>query len=240
MDSKLFDLIKEQLNAHKKIKFSAYFVTKGCQVDLEIGENRNEKCGEIFELLQEWLGYGEFLDYIIENGGYGNFHGEFTLENNEVFIFLTLNAGDLYEEAEEKYIYLEEELFTEELKIELASIGMDDFLENDHIILNFDKEKNKPVEGLALYYFDDTKPSVDSNEKNPNTDPWHELELTTEQTNSLISFVEQEIENHIPEFNVNFDCEVLWGVQCEDKKLQYWVYTSPIRIKLSDFFDAED
>jgi hypothetical protein len=240
MNQNQASLIKKQLRLFDKIKFNAYFVTKGCQVDIEIGENRNEKCGEIFELLQEWLGYGEFLDYIIENGGYGNFHGEFTLENNEVFIFLTLNAGDLYEEAEEKYIYFEEEFFTEELKIDLVSIGMDDFLENDHIILDFDKEKNKPFEGLSLYYFDDTKPRVDSNDKNPYSDSWHHLELTTEQTNILISFVEQEIQNHLPEFNVSFDCEILWSVQCEDKILQYWVYTSPIRIKLSDFFDAED
>ena len=71
MNHDLKSLIDTKLKLFEKIEFNTYFVTKGCITDIQIGENKNEKCGEIYNQLQEWLSYGEFLDYIIENGGYG-------------------------------------------------------------------------------------------------------------------------------------------------------------------------
>ena len=64
MEETLKDLLIINLVEHQKISFNVYFVTKGCMVEIEIGEKKNEDCGEIFDLLQEWLGYGEFLDML--------------------------------------------------------------------------------------------------------------------------------------------------------------------------------
>ena len=238
MDYNLKSLIETQLKQFEKIKFNTYLVTKGCISDIEIGENKNEKCGEIFDLLQVWLGYGRFIEYIIENGGYGNFHGEILLEDNEIVIYLTINGGDIFEEEEKKYIYLEEEFILDELKIELASIGMDDCFEESELILDFYKEKNKPFEYLSLYYFDkeraDEKP-----EKSPYAKGWHLFELNESQLEILSKFIEEEIQDHMPPFNVDFYCETEWSVQCSDKELRYYVHSSPIRFELNDLIDID-
>ena len=52
--------------------------------------------------------------------------------------------------------------------------------------------------------------------------------------------MENEVEEHIPEFNFDFECEIEWSVQCEEKKLEYYVYTSPIKINIKDVIPEED
>jgi hypothetical protein len=236
MESEFLNLINEQLNLHKKIKFDACFVTKGCLVEIEIGAKKNEQCGEIFDFLQEWLGYGEFLDYVINHGGYGEFNGEFVLEDNEIIIYLTINGTDLYDEPEEKSIYFEEEFITEKLKINLASIGMDEGFEIENLSLDFYKDHDKPIVGLKFWYYGQTIPPSNSETEHS----WNQIQLNEEQTQILISFLEQEVSANIPDFDIDFECDIQWSVHCEEKKLEYIVNSSPIRIALKEVIESED
>jgi len=236
MSQQLNELIYASLTEFSKIKFDACFVTKGCLVEIEIGEKKNEQCGEIFDLLQEWLGYGEFLDYVINHGGYGEFNGEIVLEENEIIIYLTINGTDLYDEPEEKSIYFEEEFITEKLKINLASIGMDEGFENENLSLDFYKDHDKPIVGLNFWFYGQTLPPSNSEIEHS----WNQIQLNEGQTQILISFLEQEVAENIPDFDLDFECDIEWSVQCEEKKLEYYVNSSPIRISLKDVIESED
>jgi len=220
----MINQLQEQLNStlrqFSKIEFNAYFVTKGCLVDIKIGDKKNEACGEIYDILREWFGYGEFLDYIIDNGGYGNFDGKIVLENNEVIIYLTLYKGDIFEEEEKFYIEIDEDFIYKELNISPESIGMDDdFFESSHISIDFFKEKGNQIKDLKFLYYQDN---------------WKAINLSENQLNLLIKNLEKQIEDLLPEFNMDFNCEINWEVSCEENKLEFSLYTSPIRISLNE------
>lgn len=226
----MINQLQEQLNStlrqFSKIEFNAYFVTKGCLVDIKIGDNKNEACGEVYNLLQSWIGYGEFLDYIIDNGGYGNFDGQIVLENNEVIIYLTLYKGDIFEEEEKFYLDIDENFIYKELNISPESIGMDDdFFESSHISIDFFKEKGNQIKDLKFLYYQDD---------------WKAINLSENQLNLLIKNLEKQIEDLLPEFNMDFNCEINWAVSCEENKLEFSLYTSPIRIELKSLIEEEE
>ena len=75
MEFELESLLEVTLKEFGKIKFDLTYVNKGCIVELEIGDKKNEECGSIYDELSEWLSYGEFLDYLIEHGVHHNFYG---------------------------------------------------------------------------------------------------------------------------------------------------------------------
>ncbi len=219
-------LLQEILNLNEEIKFSANFVTKGCFVDVEIGDKKNDACGEIYDILREWFGYGEFLDYIIDNGGYGNFDGKIVLENNEVIIYLTLYKGDIFEEEEKFYLDIDENFIYKELNISPESIGMDDdFFESSHISIDFFKEKGNQIKDLKFWYYQDD---------------WKAINLSENQLYLLIKNLEKQIEDLLPEFNMDFNCEINWEVSCEENKLEFSLYTSPIRIELKSLIEEEE
>ena len=113
---------------------------------------------------------------------------------------------------------------------------MDDCFESENISVDFNKEKNKSIENLNFWYYGETQSETNSKIEYS----WIQFELNEEQTKILISFLENEVEEHIPEFNFDFECEIEWSVQCEEKKLEYYVYTSPIKINIKDVIPEED
>jgi hypothetical protein len=224
--NQLQSVIFNNLHANTSINFSAYFVTKGCLVDVEIGDKKNEACGEVYNLLQSWIGYGEFLDYIIDNGGYGNFDGKIVLENNEVIIYLTLYKGDIFEEEGKFYLDIDENVIYNEMNISPESIGMDDdFFESSHISIDFFKEKGNQIKDLKFWYYQDD---------------WKAINLSENQINLLIKNLEKQIEDLLPEFNMDFNCEINWEVSCVENKLEFSLYTSPIRIELKSLIEEEE
>jgi hypothetical protein len=225
MKKKIQLALQENLKEHDEIKFSANFVIKGCMVDVLIGDKKNEACGEIYDILREWFGYGEFLDYIIDNGGYGNFDGKIVLENNEVIIYLTLYKGDIFEEEEKIYLDIDENFIYKELNISPESIGMDDdFFESSHISIDFFKEKGNQIKDLKFWYYQDD---------------WKAINLSENQLNLLIKKLEKQIEDLLPEFNMDFNCEINWEVICEESMLEFSLYTSPIRIEINEIISKE-
>ncbi|MEY3499621.1 MAG: hypothetical protein RL308_1290, partial [Bacteroidota bacterium] len=134
MENELKILLEETLKEFDTIKFDLTYVTKGFNAEIEIGEKRNEECGSIYEALSEWLGLDEFIDYLISHGVQHNFNGEIFLENGEICFNLTL-MGYCYEydDSDRKFIEFEEEFITNELKIDLSTLGMDDSFDEQEL-----------------------------------------------------------------------------------------------------------
>jgi hypothetical protein len=219
MEKELKSLLEKTLQEHEKIKFDLTYVTKGCIVELEIGNRRNEECGDIYSQLSGWLGYDEFIDFLIDRGVQHNFSGEIYLENGEMCFLITLNGYCYeYDDSDRRYIEFEEDFITNELKIDLSSLGMDDLFNEEEIKVEFYKRKDEPIERLELF-----------NIKN-----WHKIDLNQNQLEILNKFIESEIAEAIPSYDIDFECEILWEVECDEKYLEFNYWSTPIKIKLNE------
>jgi hypothetical protein len=219
MKIELESLLEETLKEFGKIKFDLTYVNKGCIVELEIGDKKNEECGSIYDELSEWLSYGEFLDYLIEHGVHHNFYGEFFIDNGEITINVILRGSCYeYDYSDRQQIYFEEEFITNELNLKLSEIGMDIY-DEENLTIQFCKLKGTPITRIELSY---------------HTDHWYEIELNQIQLKVLIDFLEKEIIQAIPSFDIDFDCEITWELECEDKCLNFNYWTSSIKLKLDD------
>jgi hypothetical protein len=219
MEKDLKTLIQETLLKHGKIIFDVTYVTKGFIVEIEIGEKRNEECGQIYDELSEWLGYGEFIDFLISRNVQHNFNGEIFLENEEICFNLTLK-GYIYEydDSDRRYIEFRKEFITNDLNIGLSEIGMDVYNE-ENLSVQFYKMKGSPVERLELTYF---------------KKQWHQIKLDNDQYEVLNKFIELEIEKAIPIYYIDFECEIEWEVECEENSLEFYYWSTPIKLKLDE------
>ncbi|MEY3498851.1 MAG: hypothetical protein RL308_520 [Bacteroidota bacterium] len=219
MNQELKLLIVETLKEFGEIKFDLTYVTKGFNAEIEIGEKRNEECGAIYEELAAWLGYDEFIDYLISHGVQHNFNGEIFLENGEICFNLTV-MGYCYEydDSDRKFIEFEEEFITNELKIDLSTLGMDDSFDEQELRVEFYKRKDAPIERLELF----------------NNKKWQKIELDENQLETFNKFIESEIDRATPAFDIDFECEILWEVECDEKCLEFNYWSSPIKLKLND------
>lgn len=218
MVNELKILLQKSLKVHGKITFDLTYVTKGCVVELEIGEKRNEECGDIYSQLSGWLGYDEFIDYLMTKGDVYNFKGEICIENTEIVIYLILKDLTYDFDADKTYIYLDEEFITEELNINISEIGMDEF-DEENFKVRFYKKKGMPIEELELNYFNNG---------------WHQFNLDSKQNEILTEFIESEIEKAIPVYDVDFECDTEWEVDCVENCLSFDVCSTPIRLELNE------
>lgn len=217
MKNELKLLLKETLEENR-IKFDLCYVHKGCIVELEIGDKKNEECGIVYDELSEWLSYGEFIDYLIDKGVNHNINGEIYLENNEICFVITLGNYYGFDDLETKYIELNEDFILNKLKIDLSHLGLEDSFEEHGLSLMFHKEKDSPIEQLELF-----------NNKNLN-----KIELDKKQLKTLIDFLESEISKEILSFDIEFECEILWTLECEDNCLNFTYSSTDIKLKLNE------
>jgi hypothetical protein len=224
MKRDLRSLLEKTLKEYGKITFDLTYVTKGCIVNIGIGDNKNEQCGSIYEELSSWLGYNEFIEYLMTKGVVHNFKGEICVENTEIVIYLMLKDLTYDFDADKTYIYLDKEFITEELNINISEIGMDEF-DEEHFKVRFYKKKGMPIEELELNYFNNS---------------WHQFNLDSKQNEILIEFIESEIEKSIPVYDVDFDCDVMWEVNCADWCLEFNHTSSPIKLKLNEIISEQN
>ncbi len=218
MKNELKILLEETLKEHGKIEFDLTYETKGCNIEIEIGEKINEECGAIYDELSYWLSYDEFIDYLINHGVQHNFDGEIFLDNGEICFNLNLRGSWYeYDDTDRRQIYFEEEFISNDLNIKLSEIGMDIY-DEENLTIQFYKLKDTPITRIELSH----------------TDHWHEIELNEIQLKVLIDFLEKEIIQAIPSFDIDFDCEIIWELECEDKRLNFNYWTSSIKLKLDD------
>jgi hypothetical protein len=226
MEAELKTLLEETLNEYGKINFDVTYVTKGCVVEMEIGDKINEKCGLVYEDLSGWLGYDEFVDYLMSHGVQHNYRGEIFLENEEICFLLTLNGYCYeYDDSDRRYIYFDEEFITNELNIELSQIGMDDFYDEENLSVQFYKLKDSPIERLELSYYNEG---------------WHQIELDDNQIEILTDFIESEILLAEPSYDIDFDCEIQWEVESDEKNLDFNYWSTPIKLTLNDIVSEKN
>jgi hypothetical protein len=218
MENELKILLEETLKVHEKIKFDLTYVTKGCIVELEIGNRRNGDCGDIYSQLSGWLGYNEFIEYLMTKGVVHNFKGEICIENTEIVIYLILKDLTYDFDDEETYIYFDEEFITNELKINLSEIGMDDF-DEENFCVNFYQIKGNPIQQLEFNYY---------------SDDWHPFNLENNQLKILVDFIESRLEKVKPVYDVDFECDTEWEVDCVENCLSFDVCSTPIRLELNE------
>ena len=220
MEKNLQTLLYNTLKEHGKIKFDVYFEMKGCIVAIEIGEKQNEDCGPIFKLLELWLGYDEFVEYLVSQDVQNNFEGHFFINEDEIFINLILKGNYYeYDDSDKWTIVFEEDFITNELNIDLSTIGIEDGFEEENWSVQFNKLKNSPIKNLELSYY---------------SDDWHTIELDEKQLNNLTLFIESEIEESLPEFNGDFDCAIEWEAECIENSIDFYYTSTPILLKLND------
>ena len=219
MENELKSLLEETLKEHGKIEFDLTYETKGCNIEIEIGEKINKECGSIYNELSEWLGYDEFINYLIQHNVQHNFGGEIFLDNGEICFNLNLRGFYYeYDDSDRRHIYFEEEFITNELNIKLSDIGMDIYAE-ENLSIQFYKLKDTPITSIELSFYKDN---------------WHEIELNENQLEILSKFLEIEIVQAIPSFDIDFDCEINWDLECEEKCLNFNYWSSPIKLKLNE------
>ena len=220
MKNNLKILLYKTLQQYGQVKFDLTYVTKGCRVDIEIGEKRNEECGDIYSQLSGWLGYDEFLEYIMTKGVVHNFKGEICIENTEIVIYLIIKDLTYDFDHEETYINFDEEFITNALKINLSEIGMDDF-DEENFCVNFYQIKGNPIQQLEFNYY---------------SDHWQPLKLDNHQLKILVEFIESRLEQVEPVYDVDFECDTEWEVNCVENCLSFDVCSTPIRLELNDIF----
>lgn len=217
---KLKSLLYNSLKEHGDIKFNVTFEMKGCIVAIEIGEKQNVDCGPIFKLLEQWLGYEDFIDYLISKDVQHNFEGNFFIKEDEIFMNLILKGNYYeYDDSDRWTIVFEEDFITDELKIDLSSIGIEDGFEEENWSVQFNKLKDAPIKNLELSYL---------------SDDCHTIELDEKQLNVLNQFIESELEQSLPEFNIEFDCAIVWEAECVENSIDYYFTSTPILLKLND------
>lgn len=225
MEIEFKNLIKKTLLEFVKIKFDVTYVTKGCEVEIEIGEYQNEKCGPIYDDLVAWLGYDEFLDYLISHEVYHNFHGEILLLEDEIVFEIVLTGSIFdYDDLDRRCINFDEDFITNKLKLDLSFIGMNEFYNEENISVDFSKTKGSYIENLEFLYFNNN---------------WHKIDLDINQLEVLEKYIELEIDKSMPKFEIRFDCEINWEVVCEEKELNFNYWSSPIKLKLDDIISKK-
>lgn len=224
MESELKSLLETTLQEFGKIEFNLTYVNKGCIVTLKIGDKKNEECGLIYDELSEWLSFGEFTDFLITQNVFHNFSGEFLFEDKEIFILISLigSCWELDNDPNIKYLYLSEEFVTADLKIDLNALNIPTF-DEEKFSLSFFKRKDSRLERLELYYFDDE---------------WKKYILSDQQFEILKEYVDAVIVDSIPIYEIDFEHEVIWEVNCDDWYLDFNYYTTPIRISLNDVISS--
>lgn len=220
MESQLKSILYNTLKEHEEIKFDVASEQGGYIVAIEIGGKRNKDCGPIFKELVQWLGYDEFIEYLISKDVQHNFEGNFFINEDEILMNLILKGNYYeYDDSDRWTIIFEEDFITNELKIDLSSIGIEDGFEEENWSVQFNKLKNAPIKNLELSYF---------------SDDWYTMELDEKQLNKLSQFIDSEIEDSIPEFTGDFDCSIEWEAECVENSIDYYYRSTPILLKLND------
>jgi hypothetical protein len=210
MDQELKTLIVETLKEFETIKFDFSYVSKGCDVEIGIGEKRNEECGPIYELLHKWLGYDGFVHFMLNRNVISSFDGFIELIGDEIFFMIEVYG------TEYGHIEINEQLIIEELGIDIHALGLEEF-DPDGFNVNFERLENLPYNRLVMSYY---------------KDDWQILHLDDNQQSVLTDFLDTEIDNSYPYLSFDFDCEVDCDIECIDNNLEFNYRSTPIKINL--------
>ena len=203
-------------------KFTLTLHHKGHAFELEYDGKENEDCGDIYESLEEWIGYGDLFDYLLDHGNLYNFEGTICVDENDkenlkigVGFFGT---GDDYEEP--VYVYLDKDFFINDLGLNLSEIGVDNF-DEEYVSLIFSIEGGIFIGDISISYEQDETININ---------------LNKEQQSSLKKYLLDYTINNAPSLDVDFDCNQIIDAECDGNQILYNVSTSCININWYDIY----
>jgi hypothetical protein len=217
MENKLCYLIKEKLKQHKRIDFKVNRCN-GVDVDIKIGKLRNKDCGNIYDLLETWLGYEDFREYLSSRTISFDYKGWFDLIDNEIILHIQFYQ-ELYNDSD-----------FSEIEFSIDS----DFIEKQ---LKIKQSKNK-----------NTAPSliVDFNTDSDFKIYWNDIyfnnrkkKLKPEQLILLVDYLIEIVKANMPTVYLNdFSCKINWEIYSEngENSLHYSFVTSPIKISWDEIY----
>lgn len=150
-------LIKEKLKQYKRIDFEVNR-NNGIDVDIKIGKLRNKSCGDIYDLLETWLGYKDFSEYLSSRTISFDYKGWFELIDDEIVLQIQFYQ-EPYNDADfsEIEFNIDADFIENQLKIKQSkdkntapslivdfSTGSDFKIYFNEIYFNYRKKKNEP------------------------------------------------------------------------------------------------
>jgi hypothetical protein len=203
-------------------KFSLTLYHKGQEFGLEYQGDENEKCGDIFNKLEEWISDGDFFNYLLDHGSVYNFEGLIcTDDSDKENLKISVAFGGTYEDYEESvFIYLNEEFFINELGLNLEEIGIDNF-DEEYLSLIFVIEKGILKGKVSLIYTEYETININLNKK---------------QQSILNKYILEFAVNNAPFIGVDFECLQIIDAECEENEIIYNVSTSYIKLNWNDIY----
>ena len=211
------------LEPNKKCHFRLEIHHKGHEFELECAGKKNGKCGEIYNTLNEWIGYGDFFDYLINHGNIYHFEGFISLNENDnsnpIIQVAFLGTSEDYEEP--IFVELPEKFFTEQLKIDLKELGIKNYKEED-LDLTFSITDSTFSSQVVLKY-QHHKPIY--------------IQLDHSQQNRLQNYLLEFTLKNAPILDVDFNCKQIIDAECDGNQIEYSVRTSEVNLNWDDLYD---
>ena len=217
MNDSLKALIEENLKKYNHIEFEVSY-NNGAIVEIKMGEQRNRKCGEIYDLLETWLGYEDFSEYLSSRTISFDYKGWFEIIDDEIVLQI-----QFYQEP-----YNDADFSEIEFNIDA------DFIENQ---LKIKQRKDKITEPSLIVDF-----STDSNFKiyfNEIYFNYRKKKMNPEQLILLENYLIKIVKANLPTVYLNdFPCQIDWDIFSEngENSLHYSFVTSPIKISWDEIY----
>jgi hypothetical protein len=210
-------LIIENLQKYKRIDFEVNRCN-GVDVEIKIGKLRNKDCGDIFDLLETWLGYEDFSEYLSSRTISFDYKGWFELIDDEIIVQIQFYQKP-YNDAE-----------FSEIKFSIDP----DFIENQ---LKIKQSKNKnTAPSLIVDFSTDSDFKIHFNEIYFN---YRKKKLKPEQLILLENYLIKIVKANMPTVYLNdFSCKINWEIYSEngENSLHYSFVTSPIKISWDEIY----
>jgi hypothetical protein len=217
MENKLCYLIKEKLKQHKRIDFEINRYN-GFDVDIKIGKLRNKSCGDIYDLLETWLGFEDFSEYLSSRTISFDYKGWFELIDNEIIVQIQFYQKP-YNDADFSEI---------EFNIDT------DFIEKQ---LKIKQSKNKNTAPSLIVDFSTGRDfKIYFNEIYFN---YRKKKMNPEQLILLENYLIKIVKANMPTVYLNdFSCKINWEIYSEngENSLHYSFVTSPIKISWDEIY----
>jgi hypothetical protein len=219
MGSVLLEQIKETLITHKRINFNLQYHHKGHLIEIEFSQFKNHECGEIYDLLEEWLGYGDLNEFLLAHDCFYNFSGWFEYEIEEIVIYIVF-TGPYDEEFETISVEFDHDFIINELGLGSLVDSIPNF-NTDYFFVVFDLEKEGVIELRDINYYDNE---------------YIKINLGLEQLEVLKKYLTEFVTSKIPSLNIEFPCNQIWFAECYDNQLSIQIKSSPVKIKWDEIY----
>lgn len=193
---------------------------KGHAFKLDYNGKENEACGDIYNTLEEWIGYGDFFEYLLDHGNLYHFEGLICIEDKQDLKISAAFFGTYEDYLEPVYVNLDEAFFIANLGLNLNEIGIDNF-DKEHLSIIFSIEKGIFIGDISLCY--EQGETININ-------------LNKQQQSILKKYLLDYAMNNAPLLEVDFDCNQIIDAQCYENQIIYQVSTSHINFNWNDIY----